>query len=158
MASAGARSISAEQGMPGRLDLLAAQAWLYSDAKRLRLNRVAVTLVVAVPLPVLAVLLPATQPFVASVGGVWLVIAFMVQFGFERGKVAKATRVLEQFDVEVFGLEWNSRLVGKRVAPEVVAAAARRYGSKRDRLNDWYPVVADDLPYPILCCYANAPQ
>lgn len=141
--------IADAQNRPENLELLVAQRRLYSDAKRWRGVRTAGSLLVGIPLPILAVVVPASQSLVSAVGAAWLVVTVSLMFGLERGKVASATRVLEQFDVAVFSLPWNGRVAGARVSPEVIARAAKANTEPVDRLRDWYPCVADELPYPI---------
>ena len=71
----------------------------------------------------------------------------------------KAVTIQEQFDVEVFGLEWNDGLAGPKEAPEDIHTAAQKIQVKRAAsLRNWYPD-ADAAPWPlnvILCQRSSA--
>lgn len=142
-------AIAEEQNKPENLRLLVAMRRLYSEAKGSRGLRTVGSLVVGIPLPVLAAIVPSTQDLVAAVGFIWLVIAIVLMYGVERRRVRDATRVLEAFDVAVFSLPWNERVAGSRVDHEFIAAAVRRNREPIDGLADWYPAIADEVPYPV---------
>jgi hypothetical protein len=63
-----------------------------------------------------------------------------------------ASTVQEQFDTNVFVLEWND-LLGRRLDPEEVASAAHRFRGDRRALTDWYETPTD-LPrrFAVLLC------
>ena len=72
----------------------------------------------------------------------------------------KAVTIQEQFDVEVFGLEWNDGLAGPKEAPEDIHTAAQKIqGMRAAALRDWYPE-ADAAPWPlnVSCANARAPS
>ena len=142
-------TIAEAQNSPPNLDLLAVQRRFYSDSKRLRGIRAVGSLVAAIPLPVLAALAPTTQTAVTAASGFWLLLALVLMIGLERRRTEDGTKVLEEFDVAVFGLEWNERVAGKRVVPERIASVLRRCGADRARLKNWYPSVTDQLPWPV---------
>jgi hypothetical protein len=76
-------------------------------------------------------------------------VALVLMLGFERGRTSAGTRVLEEFDVRVFGLPWNERIAGRRLVPEAIARAVRRSRTDRTRPADWYPPAVDELPWPV---------
>lgn len=142
-------AISEVQNRPANVDLLVAQRRLYSDAKVVRGVRVVGSALFAIPLPVISVLIPETQSLITGLGFLWLMAALVLMFAVERRNTDTATRILEQFDVEVFCLEWNRRLAGRRTSPEEIQRAIRRAGQDREQLYDWYPPVVDGVPYPL---------
>ncbi len=142
-------NIAKSQNSPENIELLSAQRQLYSDAKLSRTIRTTGSLLTAIPLPVIAVLWPNTQPVVSTIGAVWLAISLVLLLGIELVKIKTATCVLEQFDVTVFGIPWNKRVAGNKVACEVISDAARRDTKDKSILRDWYPTVADSLPHPL---------
>ena len=141
--------IADAQNRPENLELLVAQRRLYSDAKRWRGVRTLGSLLVGIPLPILAVVVPATISWVSAIGALWFAATVVLMFGVERGKIASATRVLEEFDVAVFALPWNKRVAGSQEEPETIAAAVRNNREPTECLRDWYPAAADEVPYPI---------
>jgi hypothetical protein len=152
-------SISELQNRTESLDLLRADTRFYLRAKRLHALRVAGTLVLALLAPVILFWKPNWGDVVAALAGAWVLVGRTVLSWFEDRSVQKAVTVQEQFDVEVFGLEWNDGLAGPRVAPEDVHTAAQKVQGKRiERLRDWYPD-ADAAPWPlnvILCQRSSA--
>src|SRR6185437_12674220 len=80
---------------------------------------------------------------------------------FEDRWVARAAAIQEQYDVELFDLDWNDALVGRRVAPEEVADAAAHVTKEKDleRFRTWYPASVDEVRWPlnvILCQRSSA--
>lgn len=152
-------SISELQNRTESLDLLRADTRFYLRAKRLHALRVAGTLVLALLAPVILFWKPGWGDVVGALAGVWVLVGRTVLSWFEDRSVQKAVTIQEQFDVEVFGLEWNDGLAGPRVAPEDVHTAAQKVRGKRiERLRDWYPD-ADVAPWPlnvILCQRSSA--
>lgn len=140
------------------MELLRADTYFYVRAKRFHALRVAGTLVLALLAPVLLFWKPDWGDIVGALAGAWVLVGRTVLSWFEDRSVKKAVTIQEQFDVEVFGLEWNDGLAGPKVAPEDIHAASRKIrGKKIDRLRDWYPEA--DAPWPlnvILCQRSSA--
>jgi hypothetical protein len=141
------------------MELLRADTYFYVRAKRLHALRLAGTLVLALLAPVIVFWKPGWGDVVGALAGAWVLLGRTVLSWFEDRSVQKAVTIQEQFDVEVFGLEWNDGLVGPRVAPEDVHWAAEKIrGKKIERLRNWYPE-ADAAPWPlnvILCQRSSA--
>lgn len=152
-------SISEFQNRTESLDLLRADTRFYLRAKRLHALRVTGTLVLALLAPVILFWKPSWGDVVGALAGAWVLVGRTVLSWFEDRSVQKAVTIQEQFDVEVFGLEWNDGLAGPKVAPEDVHTAAQKIqGKKIERLRDWYPD-ADAAPWPlnvILCQRSSA--
>ncbi|MGE3271322.1 MAG: S-4TM family putative pore-forming effector [Chloroflexota bacterium] len=144
-------SIAARQNLSANIDLLAAQRQLYSEAKQLR--RVRAWSVAAMAVIGVAV------PFVASdlvkgagvVGFIVTVVQWIIGI-IEKRRTKMAATVQEQFDTSVFPLPWNS-VLGNRVDPEDLVAAARRFTGDRNDLMNWYRIPTETpRPLDILLC------
>lgn len=120
------------------ITLLAAQRQMYRNGKVVQRWRVVVTVVLALASPILAVVLPDTGSVLASAAGIWLLISRLLLEEAELSQVRKGANVQEQFDVSIFGLTWNSLVVGAPVPQETISAAARRYRGDRAELRNWY--------------------
>lgn len=151
--------ISELQNSAENLELLRADTRFYLRAKRLHALRVAGTLVLAFLAPVILFWKPGWGDGVGALAGAWVLVGRSVLSWFEDRSVRKAVTIQEQFDVEVFSLEWNDGLAGPKIAPEDIDTAARKIrGRRSERLRDWYPE-ADAAPWPlnvILCQRSSA--
>src|SRR6266567_7882486 len=60
------------------------------------------------------------------------------------------------FDTQLFGLPWNSTLVGGRLRPDEISRLVRKFTPSRgrgDRLRDWYVDTSGvPQPYDIFIC------
>ena len=146
-------SIAQEQNTDDNLRLLIAQARLYSEAKRIVLFRIFVAALLAILAPIVAVVKPDAEVFMAVVGAIWTLITYLPFRGVQREKVRQAATIQEQFDTHLFNLSWNEALVISPVRPELIRAAARRSKENPARFRDWYSDTGS-LPYPldILAC------
>src|SRR5664280_785514 len=106
--------LSERQNSESSLELLRADSRFYLRAKRLHALRVAGTLVLALLAPVLLFWKPGWADFVGALAGAWVLVGRTVLSWFEDRSVVKAVTIQEQFDVEVFGLEWNDGLAGSK--------------------------------------------
>jgi hypothetical protein len=144
-------SIAARQNLPASFDLLAAQRQLYSEAKQLRRVRACSVVVMAV----IGVVVPLVAPGLVKAAGVLGLIVAVAQWIIgivEKRRTKMAATIQEQFDTSVFPLPWNS-LLGNRVDPEDVVAAARRFTGDRNDLMNWYCVPTEaPRPLDILLC------
>ena len=150
-------SILERQNSPANLQLLAAQRHLYAQAKKLQHWRMIGTVGIAAIAPLALLLVPSSKPFMAVIGGLWLLVSRLVFEGLETKKVKQAANVQEQFDVTLFDIPWNRILVGDKLTPELVSAAHRAFSGDRDMLKNWYPDTGN-LPYPldVLLCQRSS--
>ena len=152
-------SISERQNSAESIELLRADTHFYLRAKRLHALRVAGTLILALLAPVILFWKPGWGDFVGALAGAWVLVGRTILSWFEDRSVKKAVTIQEQFDVEVFGLEWNDGLAGPKEAPEDIHTAAQKIqGMRAAALRDWYPE-ADAAPWPlnvILCQRSSA--
>jgi len=149
--------IAEQQNTPENIRLLVAQARLYTEAKRIRLLRVVVSVILAAIAPVLAMLVPQSAWVMAALGGAWTLLTYFPFRGLQREKIRQAATIQEQFDVGLFNLPWNEVLVGSRVEPEIIHAAERSFREDTTRFRDWYSDTGS-LPDPLnvlLCQRAN---
>ncbi|MBS1891563.1 MAG: hypothetical protein JST59_09730 [Actinobacteria bacterium] len=132
-----ASSISERQNEPEALAFARAFRRRYAVARRWRLLRVGVGLLIGTVGVFLALLVPSTEEYVSAIAAAWLVFGRTVLDGCEERQRRCGTLAQELFDTRVFELPWNTSAVGARPAPEDV----RNWGRGRDDegLRDWYP-------------------
>lgn len=154
-------SIPQEQNAHRKLDLLAAQRQLYSDAKRLQM----LSVIISVPVVIVWSILVALFPLLAVYAGLWgIVVTFLELLVFSRLQKStqeKAAKVQQIFDCEVLQFDWVSLNCGIRVEPETIIDASNRFKHKNpncSNLPDWYPVSVGRLPISqarIICQRSN---
>jgi len=154
-------NIPQEQNTPYRLELLAAQRQLYSDAKNLQM----ISTVLAVPIVILLSILVAIFPQLAVYAALWGILITLLDFlVFSRQQKSiqeTAANIQQIFDCEVLQLDLNRLNSGNRVEPESIFDASSRY--KRKNLNytaleNWYPISIEKLPIEqarIICQRSN---
>jgi hypothetical protein len=135
-----------------RLRYLAAARCLYSRSKVILGVSVVLSVPVVMCASVLAILWEPFAPYSALLAVVVTLVNVLVVGPCRRRLSVTAAKAQEVFDVDVFGLPWNSLKVGSRPAGEEIAAAAREYSTKQhgfDALRDWYPLAVGALPIEI---------
>lgn len=137
-------TISVKQNEPQQLRLLAAQRYLYSQAKRFHLWRLGTAILLAALAPVLVFAWPDSRVIMAFLGAVGALLGKLVLQREEVRRTRQAANIQEQFDVAVFGLPWNRIRVGPKLTPELISAADRDFKGDRSQLKDWY-VTSDQL-------------
>jgi hypothetical protein len=126
------------QNAPEMIRLLAAQRHFYTVAKRLRAVRVFGSVALVFLAPIVLFAAPGSNHVMAIVGLAGLLIGEVGLERFERAHVRTAATIQEEFDTRLFELPWNEPRVGTRMAPEVISAAAARFGADTSKLVDWY--------------------
>src|SRR5437899_1700206 len=97
------------QNTPDAQRRVAAQARLYSDAKRLYYARVAAITVLAVVSSIAALLTnDAARTVVGAGGGITLLVLSVVGGDVEKRRRHQAAAIQEEFDTAVFRIPWNS--------------------------------------------------
>lgn len=152
-------SINRLQNEKFRIDRLAAQRQIYSDAKRMRLAQICMSYgLVAVGSIVATFVKFIIQS--EGLGPTWIVgacgIAALlggVVFKYAiTNRMNTAAAIQEMFDCDVLMLPWNRHLVGKQVDAEVIARKAadfRRRGGNVSELENWYSGCFDNVPLPV---------
>jgi SMODS-associating 4TM effector domain len=147
-------TIKDQQNTVANLRLLAAQRQLYSQAKVFQRLHLLGALILQVAAPVVLIVAPHLDVAMACIGGAGFLLSWLLLDRAQDQKVRRAATIQEQFDVAVFGLPWNSTLVGDRILPELVNAAAAGFKGNTDDLKDWYPDL-DALAYPLNVVHAQ---
>jgi hypothetical protein len=138
------------------LQLLRADSWHYMRAKRWHLLRIAGTLLLAAAAPVITFWWPEAADGVAAAAGAWVLVGRTVLSVAEQREIRLGVTIQEEFDTDLFRLEWNSSLAGPKAAPEDVLNAARRVPADAG-LRDWYADTTD-VPWPldVLLCQRSS--
>jgi hypothetical protein len=140
--------IAEQQNTPENIRLLVAQAELYSEAKRIRLLRLGVSILLAVTAPIVALFVPHSDQGMAAIGFLWGLLTYFPFRWVQLAKTRQAATVQEQLDTTLFDLPWNNVLAGSRVKPELIYQADRASKEDRSRFRDWYSNPGS-LPYPL---------
>jgi hypothetical protein len=138
------------------LRYLAAQEQLYNDGRFYK-N-------IALGLAIFAILMPLIKFYYPNIeNGLWLSelgVSLLVAFGFDslqKQKINKAARIQEEFDLDIYGLSWNSVLADNKVRKEDVEEAAIK--NPKDNSNWYTPSIgtfADSSIQILLCQRENA--
>lgn len=138
--------ITSRQNNPNLIELLKAQRTAYSQCKSFQLFDL-VSLVVAIIFPVLILTFPSSQNMINAIGVLWT-IAYLVTEIHRRNKTTQGALIQEQFDTELYNLEWNEILCKEKVSLDTIQELAVKY-SKNDLMN-WYSVeIKNSLPKEI---------
>lgn len=142
------------------LQLLAAQDRLYAGAKTWVYVVFLSTLA-----PIVAALLPKTWfteaqiQWTLSLGGAGGLVLVLAIDSLVKRRVKMAAVLQEEFDTDVFEMNWNEGLAGKKITPEIRIEAAGSYKIADSRL-PWYSAVIGAVPdksvQVLLCQRENA--
>jgi hypothetical protein len=141
-------TIPSAQNAESALKLLKARQATYAQATAIQWLQ----LVVAVLLPVVGAVIGLTsahaRPYVAAASVAASLADAAVFDRLQRKVLETAAKIAEQFDVEVLQMPWNTFVVGKRLDPETIHAAADRWSgeAKLAKLRDWYPPIVGQAP------------
>jgi hypothetical protein len=159
-AMATSNAIPTRQNEEAQLRLMRARQWTYGIATRFLLAQIVLTVAIPIAGSVLTIFVPDLRPHLAAFSLAILVLDTLYLDRRYKSLVKRSARISEQFDCAVLELPWNTFVVGDRVEPEDIGAAARAWvASKADGdLLDWYPVAAGSMPIGlgrILCQRTN---
>ena len=152
--------IAMSQNSNENMELLRADTWYYLRAKLWHAWKIAGTLIFALAAPVVLFLVPSWGDWLGAVAGAWVLAGRTVLAWVIERNVYKAVTIQEEFDVNVFDLEWNEALAGPKAAPEDVHTAAMKIHKEKklNKLKNWY-ADADSVPWPlnvVLCQRSSA--
>lgn len=151
--------ITVRQNSDHSMELLRADTWYYLRAKRWHALRMAGMLLLALAAPVLLFWKPSWADWIGALAGLWVLLGRTVLSWVDERNVRKAVTIQEEFDVELFDLEWNEALAGPKAAPEDIHTAATKIHKEKKlkRLRNWYPD-ADRVPWPlnVLLCQRSS--
>jgi hypothetical protein len=143
-------SIVGDQNSKDNLLLLAAQSYLYSEAKCI----VNIKIIISIGLVISAFLtnmFPQMKLWTALVGAVWTLISAFIINNIINERIKTVAKIQEEFDTGLFKLSWNDILVGSKVPKEIIISASEKY--KGGPLTDWYPDLKETrYPLSILIC------
>jgi SMODS-associating 4TM effector domain len=154
-------NIPQDQNILSRLNLLAAQRQLYSDAKIIQ----AISVIVCIPLAVVSSIIVAMLPKYTVYAALWGILATFLDLLFlsrlQKSTQEKAAKIQQCFDCEVLQLNWAKSNCGMEIDPETIHDASIRFLGKNKNysaLEDWYPISVGKLPIHqarIICQRAN---
>lgn len=154
-------NIPQEQNNQNRLELLAAQRQLYSDAKRLQM----IGIIVSIPTVIMWSVVVAIFPMCAVYAAFWSIMATLIDIlllsKLQKSFQEKAAKIQQMFDCDVLQFDWANLSCGNRVEQETIIDAYNRYKLKNPdikKLQNWYPVIVEQLPIyqaRIVCQRAN---
>lgn len=130
--------ITADQNSEINLRRLCAQSYLYSQAKKLVLLRQYGSIALAIAGVASAIVLPNLKVWTAVIGIAWALLLTVFLKRHEAKLKKEAATIQEEFDCDLFQLNWNSALVPCKATPEIVNEAARRFNRDRNKMRDWY--------------------
>jgi hypothetical protein len=138
--------ITTRQNNTDLIELLRAQRTAYSQCKTFQLFDV-VSIIIAIIFPILTLKFPSFQNMINAFGVLWT-IAYLVTEIYRRNKTTQGALIQEQFDTELYDLEWNEILCKEKVSLDTIQALAAKY-SKNDLIN-WYSAkINNSLPKEI---------
>lgn len=152
--------IDKRQNSERLVDLLAAGSFFYRRAKFFLGLQFALTVPAAVVLAIIILNVPEakgwTTFYALSIALLDTLLLDRVQSHYKK----LGARTQELFDSELLELEWNSFRAGAKPDSEDLLQAASKFKKEMgmDRLRDWYPPAACELPLPLarlVCQRAN---
>lgn len=143
------------QNEPSNIMKLASQRYLYSCSK----NLMGIQLILSIPLMIIVSLFPVMfgnndffSKIIVSLS-LFITIFDICFFNSVIEKIkTKAAKIQEDFDTNVFSLEWNEIKVDGRPNSEDIYAYSNKYRKLEpdfSSLKSWYPESVKELPLPI---------
>lgn len=136
------------QNSPEFIRLLRARSQLYKEAVRAQVLQLILTVVIPVAGAFFGLVNVEVRPFVAIVAFAVTILDVSFIDRIQRDKLKAAAKISEQFDCGLLSLPWNQFVVGKKLDPEFVEAAAARWIST-GKLFNWYPPAVGRAPLRI---------
>ncbi len=138
------------------IDRLAAQRELYSRAKLIFNTRVFFALMLALIGPLVISTFNDTEPYVAFISIVYILIDIFSLERKENECRESAAKIQELIDTELFSLDWNSIVVGNKPDTELIYKNSKAFKKKNttSTLIDWYPKnisPLDIIPAILIC-------
>lgn len=129
-------SVFEHQNTPDALVIARAFRRRYALARRWRLLRVGVGVLIGTVGVLVALLVPDTSDYVSAAAAAWIVFSRTVLAANEQRHRQHGATAHELFDTQVFHLPWSPSIAGDQPAPEDVRNWGR--GQSEDGLRDWY--------------------
>jgi hypothetical protein len=142
------------QNRPEMMALLHAMSICHRRAQRLDNLRMLLSVTIGVAGAVIAVggRSATAATAVTALGALWAVANAVGLGSWSRGQIRRAAVLQEMFDVELFGLPWNTVAVGDRVDAHEVSRLDRAFRGSERYLRDYYEVPPLPHPYDVLAC------
>ncbi len=122
------------QNNPNFIELLKAQRVAYSQCKKFQFFDL-VSIIIAILFPILALKFPDSQNTINAFGVLWTV-SYLLTEVYRNNKTIQGALIQEQFDTELYNLNWNEVLCKNKISIDEIQELAFKY-SKND-LIDWY--------------------
>jgi hypothetical protein len=143
------KTIPQEQITQKQLERLAAQRQLYSDAKRIQVVLITLSVPCVIVLTLLAAVFPKLQVYVAFWGILVTLLDIVIFTPRQKSLQGKAAKIQQLFDCDVLQIDWSKLNSGNRPEPETVVEASARHkriDPNYSKLQNWYPVSVGQLP------------
>lgn len=145
-------NIVVRQNAPEQIRMLAAQRYLYSNAKLVQLWSIILSGPVVVAWSLFVLVLPNLKPLAALYGVAVFILDWALFTPRQKSLKETAASIQERFDCEVLQLDWRSPELKPKPSKEDIVDAARSFERKyvndpeeRGQLPDWYPAQVDRL-------------
>lgn len=132
------------QNDPFSIDMLSAQRHYYSKAKLVVYASLFFCVIVVAVLSILNRMFPSG--ILGKIVLVYSIFAFVLSgllMDYRNGLQKLAAKIQHLFDIQLFGLKWDSALCGIEPRVEHVKKGKQK---KLDKLDNWYKDIPDDLP------------
>lgn len=145
--------ISHKQNMDNNIDLLIAQRFYYSEAKKIRNFRITISIIFALLSPFIIFYVTNWSAIIGTIGGAWALISYLLKKLFENSNIEKAAKIQEEFDISLFNIGWNTVLAGEKISCEEVNIAKKKFKGDIEKLKDWYSDISEfSYPIDVLLC------
>lgn len=145
-----------KQNRPEFIRMIKAQRVAYSYAKKYQMGYEAAAVLVAILLPVVYIFFPEYKTGAGWIGAVFSIAAIIID-RVQKHITKDAASIQEQFDRELFGLDWDNYSGAKKVDLNKIISYSEKY--KKKDVQNWYSEnITSDIPHNIavlLCQRAN---
>ncbi len=140
--------ITARQSLETNRRLLRARDRNYRAAKWMQGIQVALSIALPVTGVLLAPHVPWIRPYIALSALLLLFLEAAIFDRMQKERLKRGAKLQEQFDTEVFGIDWNRFVAGSPVEPEDVRSLSARPLSKdrEQHFEAWYEPSVGRLP------------
>jgi len=140
------------QNSDKNIRLLSSQRYYYTQAKKNRILKLFCSIVLVFFSPIILLNLPTARDPLCFIGAFGIILTFVIDF-FENNNIKRAANIQEQFDTEIFGLDWNEILIGKKEPIEIIISGDKKFKEDKANLHNWYGNLQGiEYPYSVLVC------
>lgn len=141
--------ISTRQNEESNIARLAAQRQLYRDVNRIEIFNVILTVAIPIGLSFVQDIFSWAKTTACIVSLAMLGLSFVIDT-WQKEKKRLAATIQQEFDIDVFNMEWDRKLYGahKNLNTEIAAASKKILTDEDEKksLEDWYRPEVDSLP------------